>query len=221
MIFVFKKLSVFLVIFCILFSFSASAENKISVTVDDEFSVYDLDPSAVAKALDLSVEELEQHVNESHIIYLAVNKTNTKQIKVNCYKTDFSSSIVNLSSLSDDKINSVMADIVGDDIKGEIINDFGQKFIKRVVSVTEESKECTITQYITVANREYYLLSFYTAKGEDDSYIQNVKFESPFFINEQQHPLMFINILPIAAIIFLAVGIFVVITIIKDFKNKS
>jgi len=220
---VIKKLSVFLTILCVLFSLTVSAESKVSLESGDEFAVFHNEPQTVAEILDFSADELNEYVKDSNTIYLAVNKTNTKQIKVNCYKTDFSSSIVNLSSLSNDKINSVMNDIVGDDIKGEIFDNYGQKFIKRVLSATEEGKECTVTQYITVANREYYLLSFYTAKGENEDYIEKVfaSFESEFFVNEKPHSLIFMNILLIAAIIFLAVGIFVVITIMRDFKKST
>ncbi|MGI6280276.1 MAG: hypothetical protein ACOYJS_06945 [Acutalibacteraceae bacterium] len=179
------KKSIITLLFLCLFSVTALAANTVSITPYGEFFEYSKSPKKVEEILNLDSAELSKTINDNHITFLAVNATNTKQIQLKQSETDFSSSVVNLTNLSNESINSLLPDITGlENIKGEIVTLKAQKFVKINLRSDNGKDNYILTRYFTVANRKIYTLSFYTKDGEDTEYIDKtfLTLSSPDFL---------------------------------------
>ncbi|MBR7133485.1 MAG: hypothetical protein IKD04_08130 [Clostridia bacterium] len=202
--------------------FTVSAGQTAEVTPHGEFAT---DMSVLSKSFGMTEAELSQYKAENGIIYIAVNDDNTKQIRISCNTTDFSNSVVNISSLSDDKLTALIPDIVGiDGARGEIINKNGQKFIKIQLRTSDSGGEYIITRYITVADRQCFELMFYTDSGADTAYIEKTfnTFDADGFISENTGVNgVWFYIIPIGIAVFLCIAVIVGITVIRDIKKKN
>ncbi len=213
------------ILICLCGGFTAFAEEK-AVTIEPhgEFFVYGTDTDKVAEILGMTGEQLDGYVADNDILYLAVDEKNTKQIKVDSFVTDFSSSVVNLSLLSNDKITALMPDILGrEDIKGEIINKNGQKLIKIQLS-SADSGGYDVTQYITVADKKVFILSFYNDRNADTEYIEKTfeTYSHSAFVNENVAVSKGLEVLIIAAlIIFVAASAIIAVTIVIDIRKSK
>ncbi len=156
---------------CLIFIANVSALSVDQITPDKEFIIYSADPESVAKALKTDTESLDKKVKEQNIIYLAVNKKNTKQIQLTSNETEFSKTVGNLSDLSDTSIKSLIPDITGkDNIKGKIVIKESQKYVN--INLLSEDDGYILTQYFTVRDKKLYTLSFYTDKNVSTDYIE-------------------------------------------------
>ena len=110
---------------------SVFAASGFEITAPKDFYSYKSGQSSedTAKILGMTEEELENYCNENGIVFIAANKDNTKQIRISVTESEFSSSIGNLSNLSDDKITALIPDITGS-VGGELLEKDGQRFIK-------------------------------------------------------------------------------------------
>ena len=214
-------------IFCwaaalILLIIPVSAAGKISIDAGDEFTVYGEDSGKAAEILGMSETELDGYVSQNNIVYLAVNEDNTKQIRLTVAATAFSESTGNLSLLSDSEIEELIPDITGDSaVKGEIIENGGQKFVLSRVSSEDSGGGYTLERYFTVAGDNEYILSFYTSDGVSEDYIGEVfeSFKSDDFYGEKdKSPYSYIVIA--ALVLFSAGALFIIYTIIRDLTVK-
>ena len=213
-----KRIIALIAVFILLFSLTVSADSSINITPDGEFIT---ETEQIAKIIGMDKNELLDFCIENKIVYIAVNKDNSKQIRVTVKENDFSNGIVNINGLSDDKINAVLTDVIGvEGIKGEIINKDGQKFIKTEMSSKDSGGDFILTEYITVANKKVYVLSFYTNKKADTKYIEKTfeTLESPNFVVENNGLFWIVGI---AIVIFLFASIFIILTLIRDIKAKK
>ena len=213
-----KRIIALLAAFLLLFSVTVSAESKISLKPDGEFIT---ETEKIAEIIGMEKDGLLDFCIENNIIYIAVNKDNSKQIRVTVKETDFSKSIVNINGLSEDKINGLLPDIIGiEGVKGKVLNKNGQKFIKTEILSKDSGGDFLITEYITVADKKVYILNFYTNKNADTDYIEKTfeSFESPYFVNETNSSITYVII---AIAIFSVASVIIVITIIKDLKFKE
>ncbi len=154
-----------------IFIANVSALTIDQITPDKEFIIYSADPEGVAKALNTDTASLEKKVEEQNIIYLAVNKKNTKQIKLTCTETEFSKTVGNLSNLSDSSIKSLLPDITGrESVKGKLVLKNNQKYVN--INLLSEDDGYILTQYFTVKDKKLYTLSFYTDKNVSTDYIK-------------------------------------------------
>jgi hypothetical protein len=213
-----KRIIALIAVFILLFSLTVSADSSINITPDGEFIT---ETEQIAKIIGMDKNELLDFCIENKMVYIAVNKDNSKQIRVTVKENDFSNGIVNINGLSDDKINAVLPDVIGvEGIKGEIINKDGQKFIKTEMSSKDSGGDFILTEYITVANKKVYVLSFYTNKKADTKYIEKTfeTLESPNFVVENNGLFWIVGI---AIVIFLFASIFIILTLIRDIKAKK
>lgn len=165
-----KKIIIALLL-CLIFIANVSALSVDQITPDKEFIIYSADPESVAKVLKTNTEELEKKVKEQNIIYLAVNKKNTKQIQLTCDETAFSKTVGNLSALSDSSIKTLIPDITGkENIKSKIVIKENQKYVN--INLLSEDNGYILTQYFTVRDKKLYTLSFYTDKNVSTDYIE-------------------------------------------------
>lgn len=218
-----KRLFVIFTLLCVVFSFSVSAEEAESQKLLEpygEFYVLGEDNGKLSEILGLSAEEL----NRVEADYLAVNGDNSKQIRLTSEVTDFSNSIGNLSHLSNDKITKLVPDITGiESAKGRVIDKDGQKFIRVQLRSADSGGEYILTQYITVAARKSFILSFYTHINEDTEYIEKTfeTFSSPLFISSSKdkktESIQYVII--IAAVIFFVVCAVITVSIIIDLRK--
>lgn len=220
-----KKFICLIVAVLLLFAFSLSTF-AIDISVDDEFYVYNKQNEKICEILGVEQNALDSYCEQNNVEFFAVDKDNKRQIKLLCYETDFSNSVVNISSMSNDSISSLVPQIVGmDNVKGDIITQNEQKFIVTSVITTDSGGEYILTSYTTVANRKNYVLSFYTLKGEDTDYIEKI-FEdyakSSDFVGkeEKSYSLQRVFIF-VGVVFFISAFALVGITVIKDLKNKD
>ena len=99
-----KRIIALIAVFILLFSLTVSADSNINITPDGEFIT---ETEQIAKIIGMDKNELLDFCIENKIVYIAVNKDNSKQIRVTVKENDFSNGIVNINGLSDDKINAV------------------------------------------------------------------------------------------------------------------
>lgn len=217
-----KKGLVLVIALIMLFSFSVSAESVVSIKPEGEFYT---DNETIAEVIGMSEDELSDYIEENNIIYIGVNKDNSKQIRVTSHQTDFSNNIININGLSDDKINALLPDIIGiESARGDIINIDGQKFIKTELRSNDSGGDYLLTEFITIADRKVFVLSFYTNADKDTEYIEKTfeSYSSPYFVkekNNENNTLLYIIVA--AVVVFVAASVLLVITIIKDIKRKK
>lgn len=196
--------------------------DTIQITAPQDFYSYESGQSAedTANALGMTADELENYCTDNCIVFIAVNKSNTKQIRVTVTESSFSSSIGNLTNLSDDKITALIPDITG--IKGgELDEKEGQKFIKTTETLSDSGGEYSIISYVTVAAKKDYVLSFYTATGTSTDYTRQVfnSFTSDDFNKNTDKSSKFSFVI-IAAIVLLILGsAYIIFTLVRDIKN--
>lgn len=217
-----KKFLIILLAILPLMMLKVSAKRNAEPQIEPfgEFVVYEQDEKKVSEIIGMTEENLEEYCKQNNVEYLAVNKDNSKQIRLTVTQKDFSRNIVNLNNLSPEKIQSLIPEITGfSDVLGEVTEKNGQKFIKVNLKSSDSGGEYILTQYITVTNKKSYTLSFYTFAGVDTDYIEKT-FESyadsEIFESEKNY----IPIVITAFILFLCVGIFVAFTIIRDIKKE-
>lgn len=207
----------------LIFVFNAEATEKFNVTTPEGFYVYSEQPSKVADILKKPEDELSSYVADNFINYLGVNEDNSKQIKISSYTTDFSNSIVNLSYLKDDNINSIIPEISGlQGVRGDIVTKDGQKFI---LLNLKSDNGYILTQYITVANKKTVILSFNTDINTDTDYTKTVfeDFICDDFVSQKTAEKTDAKayIILAAAIIFGILTIIIIISLIKEIKQKN
>lgn len=212
-----KRFICFIFAFCTVLSISISA-----LKPTNDFYILGKDNKKICSVLKMSEKELEKLCDENFITYLAVNKNNTKQIKLTETKTSFSKKIGNLSHLSDDTALTLTAEaLIPEGVSGQIVNKDGQKFVKTEAETNDSGGKFIVTNYITVSNKKLYTLSFYTKSTLDTDYVEKVfeTFNEEGFYNEKDNKSAIMYVLWIA-VILLGIGCsFIIYTIIRDIKN--
>ncbi len=187
-----------------------------SVSAAEDFLVFDQQPKDVAKVLGMSEDEVETFCNDNKITYLAVNDDNTKQIRKSEFQDEFSKKVVDISVLEDQKILEFSSPIsTFESAKGTVVNYGDMKFLKVELETTDGGGKYHLTQYVTVSDSKKTVLTFYTADGQDKSYIED-EFQNQFPEKTDYKPYIIIG-----AIIFALIGIVVAVFIIKELRVKS
>lgn len=219
-----KRLLLLTILFIFLFSFSASAANGFEISAGNNFLVLNENASEkeISDAFGMEEQELKSYISANGIIYLAVNENNTKQIRLSSSKNSFSEEIENLSSLIDEDITALSAELMGEEAtQTEIITKGAQKFLKASLSLSDSGGNYTLTKYVTVAQGKNYTLSFYTSKGENSEYIEEVfkTFTCDDFLKESNtNQNKFLLLIIIAS----AVAVFILFTFLRDYlKSKK
>ena len=164
------KISLLVLVLSLIFSFSISALKTDQLTPNEDFYIYSAAPDKVAEIVKMSKEDLKTDVESKNIIFLAVDKENTRQIQLTETENKFSTTVSNLSNLSDSSIRSLAADITGvENIKGKVVLHGEQKYVR----IELKSKEYVLTQFFTVENKKLYTLSFYTNLEVSTDYIKD------------------------------------------------
>lgn len=199
-----------------------AATYDIQITAPKGFYSYKSGQSAesTAKILGMTEEELENYCTENGIVFIAVNKDNTKQIRISVTESEFSSSIGNLSNLSDDKITALIPDITGS-VGGELLEKDGQRFIKTAENLTDSGGEYSVINYVTVAAKKNYVLYFYTAFGTDAHYSEEVfdSFSSADFYKEADEKGYFVYVIIAATVLLVLGSAYIIFTLVRDIKN--
>lgn len=164
------KISLLVLVLSLIFSFSISALKTDQLTPNEDFYIYSASPQKVAEILEMTKEGLKSDIESKGIIFLAVDKENSRQIQLTETENKFSTTVSNLSNLSDSSIRSLVPDITGlENIKGKIVLHNEQKYVR----IELKSKEYILTQFFTVENKKLYTLSFYTNTDTSTEYIKN------------------------------------------------
>ncbi len=216
-----KYIYLFLCVYLLILPVCAAESNAVSLTPGNDFSVYAQDPAAVAEIVGLPQDELADFCNEQNIVYLAVNRDNTRQIRVSVYETAFSENVGNLSALSDEKITALVPRMTGG-THGEVVKNGGQKFLKEQLRSSDSGGDYILTRYTTVAAKKIYLLAFYTAVGtpQEDAEIIFATYSSPDFLGEgAKTPARYGGWILAAMVLLFAVSGFLVFTLIRDIRG--
>ena len=212
-----KRFICFIFAFCTVLSISVSA-----LKPTDDFYILGKDNKKICSVLKITEKELKKLCDENFITYFAVNKNNTKQIKLTETKTSFSKKIGNLTHLSDDTALALTEEaLIPEGVKGQIVNKDGQKFVKTEAETNDSGGKFIVTNYITVSNKTLYTLSFYTKSSLDTDYVEKVfeTFNEEGFYSEKDNKSPIMYVIWIAVILLSVSAAFVIFTIIKDIKN--
>ena len=187
-----------------------------NVTAAEDFLVFGEQTGEVANVLGMTDKELETFCKQNKITYLAVNKDNTKQIRKAEFSDEFSKKIIDISVLEDKEIlefSSLMSTF--DSANGKVITHGDKKFLKVELETVDSGGKYYLTQYVTVCDAQKTVLTFYTADGQDKSYIDDV-FESQFPKKTDYKPYIIIGV-----VLFALIGVAVAVLIIKELRQKS
>lgn len=212
-----KRLICFIFTFCTILNISVFALNT-----SNEFLVLGEDTEKICDVLKLTEKELSNICKENYITYFAINKNNTKQIKLTEKETEFSKKIGNLTHLSDDTALILTEEaLIPEGVSGQVVNKNGQKFVKTEVETNDSGGKFIITNFITVSDKKLYTLSFYTNSSLDTSYIEDIfeTFNEDGFYNEKEASSPIIYVIWIGIILLIISAAFIIYTIIKDIKN--
>lgn len=225
----FKRFLLLCVILCIALGGTVYAANYFKINAGNEFLVYGEDDGKLAKALGISEDEFQEYCAEN-VHFLASNKDNSKQIRLTISENEFTASVVNITNISDDKISQLIPQITGiDSIRGEIINRDGQKFIKTELRSEDSGGEFILTEYITVANKKSFVLSFYTDVGESLDYIEKTfeNYSCDYFYSQSTEEKadkksdILGLIVPAFTIVFGVVAVVVGISLIYELRKRK
>lgn len=187
-----------------------------NVTAAEDFLVFGEQTGEVANVLGMTDKELETFCRENKITYLAVNKDNTKQIRKAEFADEFSKKIIDISVLEDKEILEFSSLIsTFESANGKVITHGDKKFLKVELETVDSGGKYYLTQYVTVCDAQKTVLTFYTADGQDKSYIDDV-FESQFPQKTDYKPYIIIGV-----IVFTLIGAVVAVLIIKELRQKS
>lgn len=225
MILLIKRFLLLFLSLCCLLNCTVYASDYFSLDTSKEFFVYGKNDEKLAKALGIAKDEISAYCGKN-VIYLAVNKDNSKQIRITTGQNAFTYSTVNISNLSNDKISALIPEITGiENIKGEIILKNGQKFIKTELQSEDSGGAYILTQYMTVADKRSFLLSFYTDVDVDKGYIDEVfqTFECDYFENQKEESKRNIleYVLPAFTIVFAVVCVVIVISVLVEVRARN
>lgn len=201
-----KKITCFIAA-CLIFVFNVSAE--------DNFFVYGKDDAEVAKTFNMTEGDLEKYCKDNGVTYLAVNTDNTKQIRKTERVDSLSKEIIDLSVLEDKKIFGLSDELSGfENANGSIIKKDDLKFFKTEHETEDSGGEYVITQYITIQNAKKKVLTFYTAKDLDRSYIDSV-FAELFKPQTDYTPWVTSGVF-----LFAIIGAVLLVLLLRDFKKE-
>ncbi len=210
-------------ILCCVFSCTVWALEEFELKVGSEFFVYGEDDEKLAEALDIPQDKIKEYCGKN-VVYLAANKDNSKQIRITTGQNAFTYSVVNISNFTDDKITALIPQITEiEDITGEIINKNGQKFIKTQLRSNDSGGDYILTQFITVADKRSFVLSFYTDADKDDSYVEKIfeTYNSIHFLNQNKQEKSILEyVLPALTIVFGVVSVIIGVSVIIDIRRK-
>lgn len=210
---------------CMLFCIEVSAEPKITLEPYGNFYIYGEDNDEIAKLLELTDEGVSDYLKKNNIEFLCINSDKSKQIIITATENEFSSNVVNISFLSDEKIRELTPSIIGmENVRGEIVKKNAQKFIKTELKSSDSGGEYLLTQYITVADGELLTLSFFTDINSDIEYIEESfeTYKSSMFLSEKGEENNSKRYIIIAALAVFAIATVVIaITVVRDIKKDN
>lgn len=201
-----------------------AAGTGIKINAGKEFTVLlpGENEKELASILGITEDELIGYCRDNGIEYLAVNRDNTKQIRLSVKQTEFSSAVINFSNLSDENIAAVIPEIIGvSNVKCETADKNGQKFAKVCMSSSDSGGEYTVSQYITVANKRLFILSVCTAADKNTDYADKVfeGFDSEDFNHTKSQKNGYNGIIVGAIAILVVVCAFVAVTLVRDIRS--
>ena len=163
-----------------------------------------------------SSDSLRKAMKNGNILFYAANGSNTKQLHVKCWSSDFSERIGDLGSLSDESraaaMESIQKILVDDGNQILFSSSFTHGdclYFKIAVFVDADEPFCYI-QYITVSGGRFYSLVYYNAHGyltvaeqkEADSVLSGMKID----ISDQGQSVDFQDILSFVLMAVLIIG---------------
>lgn len=208
MILVLKKITCFIVVLTLLFSFVVFAEQ--------EFLVYGKDNNKLSQVLGFDEQELNKYCQDNHITYFAVNSDNTKQIKRTEVTDEFARKVVDLSAWEDSKILQLSSSLSGiEGASGEIVVKNSYKFLKVEAQTKDSGGDYVLTQYTTVKNQKRIALTFFTKATLERDYVEEI-FNAQFEEETNYKPFVIIGV-----VLFGLVGLVVLAFVVKDFYKAK
>lgn len=195
-----------------------SKSNDYSVNKSDSFYIGYTGGSlkTVAEILDVTEKELNAKCRENNILFVAVNKDNTAQIRLSRYTTELSKKAGDISVLSDELLEDLSPEIDGFGYIKTTIG--GTVFLKVEEKLKDNGGEYTSKQYITIKNGYVYQISVYAsdavAEVEANEFTNGIKIIGATIYSPKQK---IIVVCSIAA--FLVLIIIMIRGIIKDLKS--
>lgn len=116
----------------------------------------------VAKLIGISSEELEKYFDDNGVLLIAVNKDNSRQVRLSEIDNEFSELVGDISDMEDNDISEIALELSGGRSDYKLFfEDGGYKYIVFSDSRKDSGGNYTVTQFFTVKGGKMYQLSFY------------------------------------------------------------
>lgn len=155
--------TVSIVVYAVGYEYTISAgDNFISIEAGDDLN-------EVAQKLNMTTKELNDHFNQTGLIYLAVSEDNQTQVKISAFSDNFSTKVEDISYLDKQGLSTFVEAISEDaDAPAQVIENNGRKFLCVKDTLTDSGGIYTVTQYVTICNNKTFYFAGYNP-GEDTS----------------------------------------------------
>lgn len=207
------------VLLMIIMALPVSAAGKgyvIEFPEDYVVSYGDTKSDPVAEIIGMDSEKYANFFKSNGLLFIAVKKDNSVQIRFSKYSNEFSQKLGNMGNLSDKEFKEIAEKLAGEksytkEISGE------QTFIAVTEKLKDSGGEYVSTQYITVKNGNVYQLSCYNSGTKIDSDIGDV-FNSLRFSQSDNFNWVYTMII-LACVVLAAVIIIMIKGIVTDLRK--
>lgn len=205
---------------CIMPAFTVfAASDDYTVKEQDGFTICygDKNLESAAKIMGISKGELSKKFREDDILFVAVNKDNSIQVRLSRYQTELSKKAEDISAFSDDLLNELFPELKNDNYAKTTIGK--TTFIKNTENLKDSGGDYTSEQYITIKNGYIYQISVYVSEKADkavaDEFVNGIKILNAVIYSPRQKILVGGGIA-----VFVLLIIIMVKGIIKDISTE-
>ena len=178
---------------------------------------------SVAQKLNMTTDELSSFFNKNALLYLAVSNDAKTQIRLSAFTDNFSSTAIDIATLDQSGLNEFKNAISADSENAFFTqtND-GRKFIAVKNTLQDSGGVYTVTQYITICDSKTFYLSCYNDGTNTSKEVESIfkSFELNSIQTKNNNFDALIILVFSVAIIFVAVAVIMIVSIVKIKKQK-
>ncbi len=177
----------------------------------------------VAQKLNMTTDELSSFFNKNALLYLAVSSDAKTQIRLSAFTDNFSSTAIDIATLDQSGLNEFKNAISADSENAFFTQTSdGRKFIAVKNTLQDSGGVYTVTQYITICDSKTFYLSCYNEGTYTSKEVESIfkSFELNSIQTKNNNFDTLIILVFSVAIIFVAVAVIMIISIVKIKKQK-
>ncbi len=205
--------------------FAAENEGKVSLKNTEGLTLCTKDnvPSKDGKIFDISEDEFKKYLAENNVLLYGADNGNAFVFELTGDKTEFTQNIKDFANISKDDIKDFADKTLSSEYS--LINMAGNDYI--VTDLSDQEKNYTTRQYVTVKHSTLYVVTFTvpgaSVKTKTDARIKNIVVGLDFGETDKPEEVSLFAVIGIALaiLVIVALAVYVIITFVKDFKNKK